>query len=105
MPHLGITEVVLIHCIIVNNDYKQDSRVLYIFVPDKSFGQLLDISPKIFLVLKSFDSEFSYIEVRFTGQNSKSQEIEVSTIGVGNLGLPLPPDNSLDLDTPTLKTT
>ena len=42
--HLKITEVVLTHCNIVNNDYQQDSRVLYTFVPNKSFGQLLDIS-------------------------------------------------------------
>ena len=46
--HLEITEVVLVHCNIVNNDYQQDSRVLYTFVPNKSFGQLLDISPKKF---------------------------------------------------------
>ena len=46
VPHLEITEVVLIHCNIVNNDYEHDSRVLYTFVPNNSFGQLLDISPK-----------------------------------------------------------
>ena len=46
VPHLKITEVVLIHCNIVNNNYQQDSRVLYTFVFNKSFGQLLDISPK-----------------------------------------------------------
>ena len=45
VPHLEITEVVLTHCNIVNNNYQQDSRVLYTFVPNKSFGQLLDISP------------------------------------------------------------
>ena len=44
VPHLEITEVVLIHCNIVNNDYQQDSRVLYTFVPNKSFGLLLCIS-------------------------------------------------------------
>ena len=76
VSHLEITEVVLIHCNIVNNDYQQDSRVLYTFVPNKSFGQLLDISPKNFLFLKTFDSEFSYIEVWFTDQNSKPLEIE-----------------------------
>ena len=42
MPHLEITEVVLVHYNIVNNSYQQDSRVVYIFVPNKSFGQLLD---------------------------------------------------------------
>ena len=76
MPHLEITEVVLIHCNIVNNSYQQDSRVLYIFVPNKCFGQLLNISPKMFIFLKTFDSQFSYVEVRFTDQNSKLLEIE-----------------------------
>ena len=45
MPHLEITEVVLVHCDIVDNDYQQDSRVLYSFVPNKPFGSLLEISP------------------------------------------------------------
>ena len=43
--HLEITEVVLVHCNIVNNDYQQDSRVLYMFVPNKPFDNLLEISP------------------------------------------------------------
>ena len=47
VPRLQITEVLLIHCTIVNNNYRQDSRALYTFLPSKSFGQLLDISPKI----------------------------------------------------------
>ena len=76
MPHVEITEVVLIHCNIVNNDYQQDSRVLYTFVPNKSFGQLVDISPKNFIFLKTVNSEFSYIEVWFTDQKSKPLEIE-----------------------------
>ena len=40
IPHLEMTEVILVHCDIVNNDSQQDSRVLYIFVPNKYFGQL-----------------------------------------------------------------
>ena len=74
--HLEITEVVLIYCNIVNNDYQQDSRVLYQFVPNKSFGQILDILTKHFIFLKTFDSELSYIELWFTDQNSKPLEIE-----------------------------
>ena len=46
VPHLEIFKVVLVHCNIINNDYQQDSRVLYTFVPNKLFGQLLEISPK-----------------------------------------------------------
>ena len=49
VPHLEITEVVLIHCNIVNNSYQQDSRVLYTLVPNKSFVQLFGISPKNFI--------------------------------------------------------
>ena len=70
VPHLEITEVVLVHCNIINNNYQQDSKVLYTFFPNKLFGQLLDISPE------SLNSEFSYIEVWFTDQNSKPLEIE-----------------------------
>ena len=47
VPHLEITEVVLVHCNIVNNDYQQDSRVLHTFLPKKPFSSLLKISPTI----------------------------------------------------------
>ena len=47
VPHLETTEVVLVQCNIANNDYQQDSRVLYTIVPDKSFYQLLDIHLEI----------------------------------------------------------
>ena len=57
-PYLEITEVVLIDCNIVNNSYQQTSRVLNTFVPNKLFGQFLNISPKHFMFLKTFDSEF-----------------------------------------------
>ena len=70
VPHLEITEVILVHCNIANNDYQQNSRVLYTFVPNKLFGQLLVISPKKFIFLKTFNSDFSYIEVWFTDRNS-----------------------------------
>ena len=45
VPHLEITEVVLVQCDIVSNDYQQDSRVLYTFVPNKPFDSLLEVSP------------------------------------------------------------
>ena len=61
---------------LVNNSYEQNSIALYRFVPNKSLGQLLDISPKNFILLKNFDLEFSYIEVCFTDQNSERLEIE-----------------------------
>ena len=51
-----ITELVSAHCNIVNNDYQRDLRVLHTFAPNKSFGDLLDISPKNFIFLKAFKS-------------------------------------------------
>ena len=52
IPHLEITEVVLVDSNIINNDYQQDPRVLYTFAPNKTFSSLLQISPKnhIFLI-------------------------------------------------------
>ena len=76
VPHLEITEVVLVHCNIVKNDYQQDSRVLYTFVLNKPFGSQLEISPTNYIFLKTFNSEFQNIEVWFTDQNSKPLEIE-----------------------------
>ena len=76
VPHLEITEVVLVHCNIINNDYEQDSRVLYTFVPNKSLGSLLEFLPTIFIFLIAFNSEFSYIEVWFIEQNREPLETE-----------------------------
>ena len=71
VPHyLEIAEVVLVHGNIVNNNYQQNWSVLYTFIP------LLHISPKNVIFLKTFDSEFSYIEVWFTDQNSKPLDVQ-----------------------------
>ena len=76
VPHLEITEVVLVHCDIVNNHCQQDSKVLYTFVPNKPFGSLLEISPTNHIFLKTFNSEYDEIKVWFTDQNSQPLEIE-----------------------------
>ena len=62
VPHLEITKLVLVYRNIVNNDYQQSSRVLHIFVPNKPFGNLLEIVPTNFLFLKKFNTEFQIIE-------------------------------------------
>ena len=67
VPHLKVTEVALVHCNIVNNNYQQDPKFLYTFLPNKSFGQLLEISPKFFI---------SLLIVWFTNSNSKPLEIK-----------------------------
>ena len=76
MFHLEFTEVVVMHCNMINNDYKHNSRVFYKFVPNKLLSPLLDISTKNFILLKTFSSEFSFIEVWFTDENSKPLEIK-----------------------------
>ena len=76
VPHLETKEVVSVHCNIVNNDYQQDSRVFNMFVPNKPFGSLLEISPANCIFLKTFNSEFQDIEVWFPDQNSQTLEIE-----------------------------
>ena len=76
VPHLEIVELVLVHCNLVHNDYQQDSRILYTFVPNKPFGSLLEISPSNHVFLKTFNSEFQEIKIWFIDQRSKPLEVE-----------------------------
>ena len=76
VPHLEVVELVLVHCNLVNNDYQQDSRILYTFVPNKTFSSLLEISPTNQVFLKTFNSEFQDIKIWFTDQTSKPLELE-----------------------------
>ena len=76
VPHLEIVEVVLVHCNLVNNDYQQNSRILYTFVPNKTFSSLLEILPPNHVFLKTFNSEFQIIKIWFTDQTSKPLDVE-----------------------------
>ena len=76
VPRLENVEVVLVHCNLVNNSYQQHSRVLFAFVPNKQYGQLISISPHSLVFLKIMNTEFSEIEVWFTDQNSNALETE-----------------------------
>ena len=76
VPKLENVEVVLVHCNLVNNAYQQHSRVLFTFVPTKKYGQLISISSHSLVFLKTMNTEFSEIEIRFTDQNSNALEIE-----------------------------
>ena len=58
VPQLEIKEVVLVQCNIINNDYQQDFRVLYTFVPKKPFGSLLDIFPTSHIFIKHSTQSF-----------------------------------------------
>ena len=76
VPRLENVEVILIHCNLVNNCYQQASRVLFTFVPNKQYGQLVSISPNSLIFLKTMNTEFSEIEIWFTDKNNNSLEIE-----------------------------
>ena len=76
VPKLESVKVALVHCNLVNNNYQQTSKVLFTFVPNKQFGQLINISPHSLTMLSTTNTEFSFIEVWFTDQNSEPLEIE-----------------------------
>ena len=76
MPHLEVVELVLVHFNLVNDYYLQDSRILYTFVPNKTFGSLLEISPTNHIFLKTVNSKFQEIKIWFTDQTSKPLEVE-----------------------------
>ena len=69
-------EVVLVHYNLVKNDYQHTSKVLFIFVPNKQFGQLINISPHSLTMMNTVNTEFSSVEVWFTDQVSKTLKIE-----------------------------
>ena len=77
-PKLESVEVVLVHCNLVNNNYPQASKVLFTFVRNKQFGQLITIAPHSLAMLNTTNTESSSTEVWFTDQNSKQLEIEDS---------------------------
>ena len=76
IPHLEIVELVLVHCNLVNNDYQQDSRILYTFFENKPLGSLLEISPTNHIFFKKFNSEFHEIKIWFTDQIRKPLEVD-----------------------------
>ena len=76
VPRLETVEVLLVHCNLENNNYQQVSKVLFTFVPNKQFGQLITITPHSPTMLKTTNVEFSFIEIWFTDQNNRPLEIE-----------------------------
>ena len=76
VPKLESIEVVLVHCHLVKKDYQHASKALFSFISNKKFGQLLTISPHVFTMINTINTEFSSVEVWFTDQSSKVLEIE-----------------------------
>ena len=78
IPKLESVEVVLVHCNLVNNSYQQASKELLTFVPNRQFGQLINILPHLLTILKTTNTEFQSIQLWFTDQNKRPLEIEDS---------------------------
>ena len=76
VPQLKFFEVALVNCNLVNKNYQQTSKVLFTFVPNKQFDQLINIAPHSLTMLNTTNTEFSFVEVWFTDQNSQQLEIE-----------------------------
>ena len=76
VPKLKSVDLVLVHCNLVNNSYQQSSKVLFTFVPNKKYGQLITVSPHSLIMLKTVNTEFSFIEIWFTDQDNRPLEIE-----------------------------
>ena len=71
VPELESVEVVLVHCNLINNNYQQTSKVLFTFIPNKQFGQVINIAPHSLTMLGTTNTEFLFIEVQSTDQNSE----------------------------------
>ena len=65
VPKLESVEVVLVHCNLVKSDYQHTSKVLFSFVPNEKFGQLINISPHSLKMMNKVNTEFSFVEVWF----------------------------------------
>ena len=90
VPKLESVDLVLMHCNLVNNNYQKASRVLFTFVPNKSYEQLMTTVPHPLTMLKTVNTEFSFVEVWLTDQDNKPLEIEDNVnitmiIGINNL--------------------
>ena len=88
-PKLESVDFVLVHCNLVNNIYQRASKVLFTFVPNKKYGQLITVSPETLIMLKTVNTEFSFIEIWFTDQDNRPLEIEESVnisliVGISN---------------------
>ena len=89
VPKLESVYLVLVHCNLVDNSYQQASKELFTFVTNKKYGQLITVSPETLVILKTVNTEFSFIEIWFRDQDNRPLEIEDSVnisliIGIGN---------------------
>ena len=84
--YLESAEIVLVYCNLGKNDYQHSTKVLFSFVLNKQFGQLINISPNTLTMMNTVNTEFSFVEVWFTDQVSKALEIEDNVNLTLNIG-------------------
>ena len=78
VPKLESAEVVLMHCNLVNDSHHQASELLFTFVPNQQFSQLITISSYLLPMLKTTNAEFRSIQLWFIDQNNRPLETEDS---------------------------
>ena len=76
VPSLEVFEKVLVQCNLADNQYQQNSEVLYTFIPNKSYAYLLNVELSNLVFLKTYKTVFDEIIVRFADQNDRPLEIE-----------------------------
>ena len=78
VPKLESVDLALVHCNVVNNSYQQESKVLFTFAPNRKYGQLITVSPHSLIMLKTVNTEFSFIEIWFTDQDNRMYKMRHS---------------------------
>ena len=76
VPSLEVVEVDLAQCNLLDNQYHQKSIVLYTFMPNKSYANVLNVEPSNLVFLKTYNNEFDQPIITFTDQNGRILEIE-----------------------------
>ena len=74
VPKLESFDIALVHCNLFNNNYQQPSKVLFTFVPNNKFGQLITIAPHSLKMMNTRNTEFSSTEVWFTKKTTSNSE-------------------------------
>ena len=72
IPILESVGVVFVHCNLVNNNYQQASKILFTFVSNKQFGQVITVAPHSLTMLNTKNTEFSSIKVWSTDQKKQA---------------------------------
>ena len=103
VPRLETVEVALVHCNLVNNNYQQASKVLFTFVSNKQFGQLITITPHSLAMLKTTNAGFSFIEIWFPDKNKRPLEIEDNVNITLIIGIGIPYKNGIPKDYKVIK--